>query len=244
MATAEDVPELHRRLVELFGQHRWEPELDPLGELVSTIIGQHTSGVTSRRAYGQLREAFPTWELVRAAETEAIAAPIRCAGLARQKAARIKAVLERVAEERGSLELDFLGELDEAAAMTWLRRLPGVGQTTAACVLLFGLGRPVMPVDGGILRIGRRLGLVPPRGTPEEVQRVLEGAVPAAWIHTLHVNLIRFGRQICLATHPQCQLCPLNDRCDYFQDSLPQGRGLGWGDAFRVVRGAGPRSTR
>ncbi|HEX2184172.1 MAG TPA: endonuclease III, partial [Chloroflexota bacterium] len=90
MATAEDVPELHRRLVELFGQHHWEPELDPLGELVSTIIGQHTSGVTSRRAYRQLREAFPTWELVRAAEAEAIAAPIRCAGLARQRAARIK----------------------------------------------------------------------------------------------------------------------------------------------------------
>lgn len=212
-----DVPELHRRLVEVFGRHRWEPDEDPLSELVSTIIGQHTSGPISQRAFDRLRERYPTWEAVRDAEVEGIAAAIHGAGLARLKAPRIKLLLERIAAERGRLDLGFLAKMRPAQAMTWLRRLPGVGQTTAACVLLFGIGLPVMPVDGGILRIARRLGLVGLRARPDEVQRTLEGAITEACTYTLHRNLIRFAREICRPAAPACPICPLNDRCDYFR---------------------------
>ncbi|MGH2369497.1 MAG: endonuclease III domain-containing protein, partial [Chloroflexota bacterium] len=141
----------------------------------------------------------------------------RCAGLANQKAPRIKGVLQQIDDQRGTLALDFLAAMSIKGAMEWLRRLPGVGQTTAACVLLFGLGRPVMPVDSGILRIARRLGLVPPWGTPDDVQQALQASVPPTWIYTLHLNLTRFGRELCVASRPRCEVCPVNDRCAYFQ---------------------------
>src|SRR5919198_424167 len=49
--------------------------------------------------------------------------------------------------------------LDEARAH--LCSLPGVGRKTAACVLLFALGRADPPVDTHVYRVGARLGLWP-----------------------------------------------------------------------------------
>jgi endonuclease-3 len=226
VAIAADVPELYRRLADVFGRPAWRPDpaVGPLEEVVGTLIGQHTSGPNSRRAYARLRERFPTWDAVRRAPVAEIAEAIWGAGLARLKAPRIKGLLSQIAEERGDLDLGFLAGLSDAAAMAWLRRLPGVGQTTAGCALLFGLGRPVMPVDGGILRVARRLGLVDPRGSPDQVQRALEAGVPPGEVYPLHVNLIRFGRELCTPTAPACPVCPLNDCCAHFrlQGAEPQ----------------------
>ena len=55
-----------------------------------------------------------------------------------------------------------LGVLDgmSDAAQACLTGLPGVGPKTAACVLLFSLGRPLMPVDTHVHRVARRLGVI------------------------------------------------------------------------------------
>jgi endonuclease-3 len=216
------VPEIQSRLAQIFGTHTWQadPTLGPLEEVVGAIISQHTSGPNSRRAYERLRARYPTWEAVREAPLEGIQEAIWCAGLARLKAPRIKALLGEITAQRGALELGILHDLSAAEAMAWLRRLPGVGQTTAACVLLFGLGRAVMPVDGGILRVSRRLGLIAPRGSPDEAQRVLEGGVEPGQVYSLHLNLIRFGRDLCTPAAPACPVCPLNDLCAHFRGDL------------------------
>jgi endonuclease III len=218
-ATKALVPEIGRRLAQIFGTHAWRPDpaLGPLEEVVGAIISQHTSGPNSRRAYERLRARFPTWEEVRGAPLEGIQEAIWCAGLARLKAPRLKALLAQISAERGALDLGFLEALSPAEAMAWLRHLPGVGQTTAACVLLFGMGRPVMPVDGGILRVSRRLGLIAPRGSADEAQRVLEGGVEPGEVYTLHLNLIRLGRELCTPAAPACPVCPLNDLCAHFR---------------------------
>jgi endonuclease-3 len=216
------VLEIQRRLAQVFGAHTWQadPVLGPLEEVVGAIISQHTSSPNSRRAYERLRARFPTWDAVREAPLEGIQEAIWCAGLARLKAPRIKALLGQITAQRGALELDFLEGLPAAEAMAWLRGLPGVGQTTAACVLLFGMGRPVMPVDGGILRVSRRLGLIAPRGSADEAQRVLEGGAEPGQVYSLHLNLIRFGRDLCTPTAPACPVCPLNDLCAHFRGDL------------------------
>jgi endonuclease-3 len=213
MATPRDVPEIAVRLEEAQGRPAWEPELDALGELVQTILSQHTAWPNSRRAYGRLRELIPTWERVAEAPVELIEDAIRPAGLARLKAPRIKGIVQRVIEERGAPDLGFLAQLPRDEALAWLRRLPGVGYTTAACVLLFGLGRPIMPVDTGIERVARRLGLAEPRHTPDDIGRALESAVPAEEVYPLHVSLIRFAREVCRPREPACMVCVLNDLC-------------------------------
>jgi endonuclease-3 len=88
-----------------------------------------------------------------------------------------------------------------------------VGRKTAACVLLFGAHIPAIPVDTHVHRVALRLGLVPPRTSPEATTDILEASLPPAADYAFHVNLIRLGRETCKALRPRCEVCPLQPRC-------------------------------
>lgn len=217
VATPQDTPEIDRRLQEAFGDpQRQRPEPDTVEALVATVLSQHTTGPNSDRALATLRQRFPSWELVADADPAEIADAIRSAGLANQKAPRIKGMLQEIARRRGTLELQFLAAMPVGEAMDWLVGLPGVGQTTAACVLLFGMGRPAMPVDTGISRVAERLGLARPHEPSSSVQKVLQSVTEEDRVYPLHVNLIRHAREICRPRDPFCGVCPLNDLCASF----------------------------
>jgi endonuclease-3 len=210
---------IYHLLVQAYGTPDWCPAGDPLGELVGTILSQHTSDVNSGRAYSQLVAAFPNWEAVRDAPVEQVAQAIRVGGLANLKAQRIQEVL-RVLTGRlhgPVLSLDFLADLPLAEARAYLRSLPGVGPKTAACVLLFSLGLPAFPIDTHVLRTSRRLGLLGAKVSADQAHVVFERIVPAEWAYPLHVNLIRHGRRICHAQRPDCAHCPLRLECAYYQ---------------------------
>ena len=50
---------VHRILKEEHGDRKWHPRLEPVGELISTILSQNTNDVNRDRTYSQLRERFP-----------------------------------------------------------------------------------------------------------------------------------------------------------------------------------------
>jgi endonuclease-3 len=142
---------------------------------------------------------------------------IRPGGLAPTKAPRIQAVLAEVHDATGgSWDLSFLGEWPLEEARRWLVELPGIGRKTAAIVLLFGFGRPALPVDTHVHRVALRLGLVPPRTDVSRAHDLLEAALQADEMYPFHVELIRHGRDTCRAPRPICGLCPLTDLCPYF----------------------------
>lgn len=188
---------------------------DPLGTLVDTILSQHTSDTNRDRAFARLRARFPTWEALYRASTAQIAAAIRPAGLARVKAPRIRAVLRRVARERGRLSLAFLRRWPRGRARAWLRSLPGVGPKTAAIVLQFALAKPAFAVDTHVDRVGRRLGLIPPRMSTEDAHDWMEAVVPVSRYGPFHRLLVRHGREVCAARRPRCEVCPVRRWCDY-----------------------------
>jgi len=208
--------EVHRRLVEQYGQRPWRPRLDPVAELVSTILSQNTNDRLRDRAFQRLRERFPTWEAVRDAPVEAIVEAIRVAGLGQQKARRIKEALQRISRERGTLELDFLRQMPVEEARRWLTSFNGIGPKTAAIILLFALGMPAFPVDTHVHRVSRRLGLIPPGTSREKAHRLLEEMMPPETYYTFHLNLIRHGREVCQARRPRCERCFLKDLCDFY----------------------------
>lgn len=185
----------------------------PLNVLIRTVLSQHTSGVLCDRAFDRLRHAFRQWEDVERASVAAIAAAIRPVGLFRLKAARLRNLLRALRRRHGRLTLAWLGHMDTAAAMAALRALDGVGPKTAACVLLFGFGRDVFPVDTHIRRLCVRLGFVPPAATAEHTQSAMADLVPCGRSLELHINLIRHGSRVCTSQRPKCERCGLARDC-------------------------------
>jgi len=185
---------VHRRLLGAYGEPRWRHPLPPVDELVSTILSQNTNDVNRDRAFEALRAAFPTWEAVRDASTRSVVQAIRPAGLSNLKGPRIRAVLQAITEERGSLDLRFLRRMPPEQAMAWLMRFKGVGRKTASIVLLFSLGMPAFPVDTHIYRLSGRLGLRPERASLDQAHTLLARTFPPETYYAAHLNLIRHGR--------------------------------------------------
>jgi endonuclease-3 len=190
-----------------------KPRLDPLDELILTILSQSTTDRNRDRAWDSLRQRYPAWDAVRLAPRDELEDTVRVAGLATQKAAAIQSALHRLVAEVGSESLDHLDALDDAAALDYLSDFQGVGIKTAACVLCFALGRPILPVDTHVHRVARRLGWIAPRATPPVAHHTLNDVVPDELRFALHIHLIQLGRETCTARRPRCHDCPLADEC-------------------------------
>ena len=187
---------------------------NPLDTLIATLLSQNTNDHNSYKAWLGLRKRFPTWSRVDAASWQAVAKAIKIGGLKNQKARRIKKILRSVRLEAGKFDLGFLKRRSNEEVMDYLLSMDGVGRKTAACVLVFSLGRDVFPVDTHIHRICNRLGLVRTRNA-DETYDAMQPLVPSGRAYSFHVNLIRFGRQTCKSANPLCGTCPLFDECIY-----------------------------
>lgn len=184
-----------------------------LDELIATVLSQHTSDHNSERAFTALRERFGSWEAVAAATDQAVADAIRSGGMAEQKAPRIRRILATVQAREGAADLSRLQTLDDAAVREYLTSLPGVGPKTAACVLLFSMGRPAFPVDTHVHRVAGRLGWIPPGAGAARAQDLLEELVPEEIRYPLHLALVTHGRRVCRARAPRCEGCVLHAGC-------------------------------
>ncbi|MBA7605333.1 Endonuclease III [subsurface metagenome] len=207
------IDEIIQLLGQEYGLPQWQRQRDPLSELIGAILSQNTSDVNSHRAFDSLISTFGTWDRVSEASIGEVAEAIACGGLSRIKAPRIKAILEGILNDHSSLDLGFLGELPIPEAKAWLQALPGVGPKTARCVLLFSLGRPVLPVDTHVYRVSRRLGLIDSGVSPARAHQLLEELVPAEAIYQFHLNMLAHGRGVCRAQRPRCHECVLLEGC-------------------------------
>ena len=181
--------------------------------LVLTILSQNTNDANRDRAFASLRKRYPTVPRLAAARPADLEEAIRAGGLAKTKAAAILSALSRLKAERGGYTLEFLRSMPLQDARAYLTSFPGVGVKTANILLLFSFGHPAFPVDTHILRVTKRLGLVPPPATLADAALRLEPHVPGGAHVPLHLNLIRLGREVCRPRNPLCPTCPLLPIC-------------------------------
>lgn len=213
----EKIPLIRHALQQVYGPLKWEASTDPLSELILTILSQHTSDLNRDRAFASMRERYPTWEDVRDAPAHELADAIKSGGLSNVKAPRIQQVLRQIGDERdGGLNLDFVHDMAVNEAKAYLARFHGVGPKTAACVLMFACGMPVMPVDTHVHRVSGRLGLIGPRTSADQAHIDLEAIVPPDDRYSFHIYLIWHGRQVCKAQRPLCEMCAISNLCDYY----------------------------
>jgi endonuclease-3 len=226
-AVREQVLEVHRLLCAEYGcPIGYFHDLDPLSELVSSLLSHRTKNRDSGRAFRQLRAAFPGWTAVRDAPVEAVQAAISPVTWPEQKAPRIQATLGEVAqrlagtpgEALGDDALDFLADLTVREARDWLESIPGVGPKTSAAVLSFSrLRLAALPVDSHHHRVAVRLGLIPASVDVGPAHAWLEAQLPASWdaqqVYDNHEVLMLHGQHVCHWREPECARCVVLALC-------------------------------
>jgi len=175
-------------------------------------------------AFAVLKRSFKSWEGLLNTDTAKLARLIKHAGLANIKAKRIKEALLEIKRREGRLSLGSLKNMGTGEAISYLKSLKGVGPKTAACVLLFSFGRPIMPVDTHIYRVTKRLGLIGSKVSIEEAhvflttifhKRSSPDSMTAGLIYSFHLGIIEHGRKTCKAQNPRCGVCLLYSLCRF-----------------------------
>ena len=122
---------------------------------------------------------------------------------------------------RGPQELHRLGSVSGLTDdLDALLTLPGVGRKTANLVVVEGFGKPGICVDTHVHRITKRLGLIGPRVSADKAHDILEAMGDPDTFYPFHINLIRHGREVCVARNPRCALCSLQNDCDAYQTQI------------------------
>ena len=217
---------IERRLRTAYGQPRHFNPIDPLDDLIFLVLSRMTQEIKYVRTYSRIRDSLSTWHAVRDAPPDELEALICDAGLAPTKAAHIQAILGDIDAREGALSLHRLRILSDEEVERYLTGLPGVARKTALCVMLYALGREVLPVDTHVWRVAQRLGLAPAGEWSEGRGRVLEASTPRALRRSLHVTMVAHGRRLCRARAPVCECCTLVDLCPTGDANLRAARHL------------------
>jgi endonuclease-3 len=197
--------------------------LPPVDELILCLLAQRTDADDNWRGYQALLTRFTCWDALADAPLAQVAAALHSCGLSRQRAARIQAILQRVRAEQGAITLDFLSALPPDEALAYLISFTGVGRQTASRVLLFALDMPALPVNTHVLRVSRRLALLPDGTHADAAHAMLESLLPEELYRPFHDNTFAHGRQTCTAQRPACARCPLCADCAFGQQQLAAG---------------------
>lgn len=190
----EKYPDAHCAL-----RHRSAWEL-----LVATVLSAQCTDARVNLVTPELFRRFPTPQATATASLPELESLVRTTGFFRNKAKNILGAAQKVVNEFG-------GRVP--STMEQLLTLPGVARKTANVVLgsWSGVASGVV-VDTHVLRISRRLGLTQ-AATPEKVEQDLVRILPKdRWIGFSH-QIIRLGREICVARRPRCMECFLEDLC-------------------------------
>ena len=214
------------KIVEWYREHRrplpWRNTRDPYKIWISEIILQQTRVAQGLPYYRSFIKNYPTVQsLARATEQEVLRL---WQGLGYYSRARnLHACARQVAYKLGG---KFPGKFSE------LKKLPGIGDYTAAAIASFAFNEPVAVVDGNVYRVLSRLfGLTDDITSPTGQFRFRELAnrlIPKGNPATFNQAMMEFGALHCTHRQPNCTDCPFSKVCvasrQDTQDLLPVKR--------------------
>ncbi|WP_426013665.1 endonuclease III domain-containing protein [Caulobacter sp. DWR2-3-1b2] len=206
-------------LLKTFGPQRPTKRLDPVSQLVRSMIGGRSPDAASWAAYHRLRDRFATWEDLVEAPEGVVLELIKDVTYPEEKARHLPHALRLIQVRSGwKLSLDHLSELELDSARWWLQGLPGVGVKVAASVLNFSpLNMRALVIDTHVHRVASRYGLIPASYDTAHAYRALMDLVPDRWtpedLYELHWLMKGLGQLLCAQHAPRCGACALNGGC-------------------------------
>ena len=214
---------------------------DAWGVLVSEIMLQQTPVQRVLPIYNEWMKRWPTpADLAGSTPAEVITAWGRL-GYPR-RALRLHECAKVITNE-----LDGVIPNDE----TQLRKLPGIGEYTAAAIVAFAFNDRSLVLDINIRRLFSRLyrGEESPTTAPTKAER-LEYAqyLPEKNAHIWAAATMELGALICTAKNPLCGRCPVADHCAWRSLDYPAServkRTQSWHGTDRQCRGTVVQALR
>lgn len=210
--------EVHLRLGAFYGPQPITHRLDPVSQLVHSMLGARTRDAITRKVFVALASSQMRWEELIELPYSDFFTLIRNVTFAERKAEFISLALRTIVERRGRLDLDFLSAWPVEASLVWLDALKGVGPKTAAAVLNFStLHQRALVVDTHYWRVARRLGLIPEKTSLAKAAHLLAQQIPSSFnAADAEINFIlmkKLGQEYCRPARPECARCPLRSMC-------------------------------
>lgn len=187
-------------------------EPDPYRVWLSEIMLQQTTVKAVLPRYALFLRRWPDVEALAKAELGEVLAA--WAGLGYYARARNLHACARAVVERHGGRFPA-GEAD-------LRKLPGIGDYTAAAIAAIAFGLRATPVDGNIERVVARFFAVTtplPTAKPE-IRTLAQTLTPATRSGDFAQSLMDLGATICTPRRPACGLCPLRPDCRGYAQGL------------------------
>ncbi len=178
--------------------------------LVATILSAQSTDEQVNKITQPLFEEFPDARSFARLPLEELEDKIKRVGLYRNKAKNILAVAKTLAE-------NYDGKIP--ATREELIKLPGVGRKTANVVMSVAYGFPAIAVDTHVFRVANRIGLAEAKNPMNTEKHLMENIPQEKWAKAHHW-LIWHGRWICKAQNPKCEMCPLMEYCQYYQEVM------------------------
>lgn len=211
--------EISRILAVLHGTPDLGNKVDPVDELVYIILSRKTRESAYQAAFDALKERFTTWDELLDADREEVEKLVRASGLSGRKTTSLFGVLYALREHFGSCTLDPARDWTDDHLEKLLCSLPEIQRKSAYCVMMYAMGRKVFPVDTHVGRVLARLAPFRSLGLDlngldhKKLQVVLCDMIPPDLRHSLHVNLVVHGREVCKSIKPHCERCELARFC-------------------------------
>ncbi len=181
---------------------------DPYRVWLSEIMLQQTTVATVTPRYAQFLERWPTIEAMAAAPMDEILG--QWAGLGYYARARN---LHKCA---ASVTRDHGGNFPDTEEA--LRKLPGIGDYTAAAIAAIAFDRPAIVVDGNIERVVSRLFSIetPLPAAKSKIKDHARDFWPKKRAGDFAQSLMDLGAVVCRPKTPLCHACPVSKHCAAF----------------------------
>lgn len=177
---------------------------DAFRSCISCMLSAQSLDRNTAAATKALFKLAKTPEDMLALEDAAIAKAIKPCGLYNNKTKNIRKFCTALLEEHNGVVPDI---------RDGLMSLPGIGRKCADIVMSFTFGEDVIAVDTHVHRVCNRIGLTEAK-TAEKTAQQLEERSPDWAMADGHFWLIQFGKKVCRARIPKCEICVVSDLCE------------------------------
>ena len=176
---------------------------NPFELLVAVRLSAQCTDARVNLVTPALFEKYKTFDDYANADLRDVENLIKSCGFYKNKACSIIGMAQKIRDDFGGVVPDNIEDLIT---------LPGVGRKTANLIVGDVYGKEAIVVDTHMIRISNRIGLVNVK-EPVKIEMALKKIIPPEEGSDFCHRIVLFGRDICSARKPKCDICPMAEIC-------------------------------